>query len=49
MKFLSVFAGLVAVAAASPTPTNDDVTHVLDKRATISEAASLGYATTNGG
>lgn len=49
MKFLSVLAGLAAVAVASPTPTNDDATHVLDKRASVSEAANLGYATQNGG
>ncbi|KAI9172681.1 pectate lyase B [Paramyrothecium foliicola] len=49
MKFFSVVAGLVAAVAASPTPTLDEATHVLDKRASISEAASLGYATQNGG
>jgi pectate lyase len=49
MKFLSVVAGLVAVASASPTPTVNDAAHVLDKRASISEAANLGFATQNGG
>ncbi|KAH7313421.1 pectate lyase [Stachybotrys elegans] len=49
MKFLSVLAGLVAIAAATPTPTVDDATHSFEKRASISEAANLGYATLNGG
>jgi pectate lyase len=49
MKFLTVVAGLVAAVAASPTPTRDDATHALEKRASISEAANLGYATQNGG
>lgn len=49
MRFLSLLAGFVAVAAASPTPTVEDATHILDKRASISEVATLGYATQNGG
>lgn len=50
MKFLSVFAGLVAVATASPTPTvEEEPHHVLDKRAALTEVANLGYATQNGG
>jgi pectate lyase len=49
MKFLAVIAGLVAVAAASPTPTVDEASHALEKRASVSEAANLGFATQNGG
>ncbi|VUC25710.1 unnamed protein product [Clonostachys rosea] len=50
MKFLSLVVGLIAVVAASPTPTIEEDTPVaLEKRATISEAANLGYATQNGG
>lgn len=50
MKFLSVLAGFAAVAIATPTPTNDDsAAPVLDKRASVTEVANLGYATQNGG
>lgn len=50
MKFLSMIAGLAAVAIASPTPTLEDgASPVLDKRASLTEAANLGYATQNGG
>jgi pectate lyase len=49
MKFLSLVFGLMAVAAATPTPTIEDTPVNIEKRATISEAANLGYATQNGG
>ncbi|CAI6100648.1 unnamed protein product [Clonostachys chloroleuca] len=49
MKFLSLVFGLIAVAAATPTPTIEDTPVNIEKRATISEAANLGYATQNGG
>lgn len=50
MKLTSVLSLLVAVASAVPTPTIDEAEHVhIEKRATISEAATLGYASTNGG
>lgn len=50
MKFLSVLAGFAAVAIATPTPTNEDgASPVLEKRASLTEAANLGYATQNGG
>ncbi|KAM0330964.1 hypothetical protein ACHAQA_003921 [Verticillium albo-atrum] len=50
MKFTSVLSMLVAVASAAPTPTVDEVEHAhIEKRATISEVATLGYASTNGG
>ncbi|KAI9150198.1 putative pectate lyase A [Paramyrothecium foliicola] len=49
LPFFTVVAGLVAAVAAAPTPTVDDATNVFDKRASISEAANLGFATQNGG
>jgi pectate lyase len=50
MKFLAAIVGFAALAAATPTPTVEDVpAGVLEKRASISEAATLGYATQNGG
>ncbi|KAK4033038.1 polysaccharide lyase [Parachaetomium inaequale] len=49
MKFLAV-ASLLALATASPTPTQPEAgTPRLAKRAGISDAANLGYATLNGG
>jgi pectate lyase len=39
MRFAAIFTGLVAIAQASP----------LVKRASTSDAASVGYATQNGG
>jgi pectate lyase len=51
MRFLPAFATLFALAAASPTPTVEHAPAgaILAKRASISEAATLGYATQNGG
>ncbi|KAI8183891.1 putative pectate lyase A [Colletotrichum sp. SAR 10_75] len=52
MKFTSVLATLFAsVAVATPTPTVDNVADKphLVKRASISDKATLGYATLNGG
>ncbi|KAH6856274.1 polysaccharide lyase family 1 protein [Chaetomium sp. MPI-CAGE-AT-0009] len=49
MKFLAV-ASLLALATASPTPTQPEVgTPRMEKRAGISDAANLGFATLNGG
>lgn len=49
-KIVSALATLLALAAASPTPTIDSELPVkIEKRATISDAATLGYASTNGG
>ncbi len=49
MKFFAL-ASLLAVASATPTPTQPEAgTARLAKRATISDAANLGYATLNGG
>lgn len=51
MKFISVLATLIALVAASPTPTKDlhaAKAHIA-KRATVSDPATLGYATENGG
>ena len=51
MKFTASLLLLVAsVASASPTPSYKEGTaKVLEKRATISDAANIGYATQNGG
>ena len=51
MKTISVLTALFALATASPTPTTEERTNKaqLVKRASISEAATLGYATQNGG
>ncbi|KAL2132419.1 hypothetical protein VTI74DRAFT_3817 [Chaetomium olivicolor] len=49
MKFLAL-ASLLALTAATPTPTQPESgIPRLAKRATISDAANLGYATLNGG
>ncbi|KAK4125624.1 polysaccharide lyase family 1 protein [Parathielavia appendiculata] len=49
MKFLAV-ASLLAIVSAAPTPTQPESgTPLLAKRAGISDAANLGYATLNGG
>lgn len=49
MKFLSLSV-LLALAQATPTPTlPEENTARLEKRATISEAANLGFASVNGG
>lgn len=51
MKAVLVLSALFTLAAASPTPTIEEVparAH-LQKRASISEVATLGYATQNGG
>ncbi|KAL5316576.1 hypothetical protein ACEPPN_015625 [Leptodophora sp. 'Broadleaf-Isolate-01'] len=53
MKFSSAFSGLALLsqlASAIPTPTENLVDRaVIVKRATISDAANLGYAQANGG
>ena len=38
-----------AVATAAPTPTIQEPAKALEKRASITDAANIGYATTNGG
>ncbi|OLN96333.1 putative pectate lyase A 2 [Colletotrichum chlorophyti] len=50
MRITSALATLFAFAAASPTPTVDNVdkSHLV-KRASISDTATIGYATLNGG
>ncbi|KAJ4413380.1 hypothetical protein N0V82_008596 [Gnomoniopsis sp. IMI 355080] len=49
-KIVLALATLLALAAASPTPTtNLELPAKIEKRATISDAATLGYASTNGG
>ncbi|KXH39380.1 pectate lyase [Colletotrichum nymphaeae SA-01] len=51
MKIASALATLFALAAATPTPTVDytaEKAHLV-KRASISDKATLGYATLNGG
>ncbi|KAK4109659.1 polysaccharide lyase family 1 protein [Canariomyces notabilis] len=49
MKFFAL-ASVLALAAASPTPTHPESgTARLAKRATISDAANLGFASLNGG
>ncbi|EXF73127.1 pectate lyase [Colletotrichum fioriniae PJ7] len=51
MKITSALATLFALAAATPTPTVDyaaEKAHLV-KRASISDKATLGYATLNGG
>jgi pectate lyase len=49
MKFLAL-ASLLALTAATPTPTQPESgTARIAKRATISDKATLGYATLNGG
>lgn len=52
MKFTTVLAGLVGLAAAAPTPTENLAqldSRTIQKRATISDKADIGYATQNGG
>ncbi|GKT89290.1 pectate lyase [Colletotrichum tofieldiae] len=51
MKITSALATLFALVAATPTPTVDNVADKphLVKRASISDKATLGYATLNGG
>lgn len=51
MKFTAAIAALAGFAAASPTPTEDGHldARVIEKRATITDAANIGYATQNGG
>jgi pectate lyase len=49
MKLLAL-TSLLALSAATPTPTQpEEGTARLAKRATISDAANLGYASQNGG
>lgn len=49
-KVLPALASLLALAATSPTPTvNSDPHPNIEKRASISDAATLGYASQNGG
>lgn len=49
-KLLSALASLLALAATSPTPTvSSDARSNIEKRASISDAATLGYASQNGG
>ncbi|KAF7562908.1 hypothetical protein G7046_g1219 [Stylonectria norvegica] len=49
MKFAPL-AGLISVAVAVPTPTLEEgFSPALAERASITEAASIGYASTNGG
>ncbi|KAM5348681.1 hypothetical protein ACJ41O_008505 [Fusarium nematophilum] len=49
MKFFSLL-NLVALASAVPTPTvKDEASNLLAKRASITEACSIGYASQNGG
>lgn len=51
MKFTNaVQFALMGLATSHPSPTvEEDATHVLDKRASITETCTLGYATQNGG
>lgn len=50
LKLLPAVASLLALAATSPTPTvNSDARSNIEKRASISDAATLGYASQNGG
>ena len=50
MKFSLVAAALAAVVSAAPTPTIDiEERSGLVKRASVSDAATVGYATLNGG
>jgi pectate lyase len=51
MKYSFVLPALVGLAVASPTPTINEAAepaHIF-KRATISEKATIGYASANGG
>jgi hypothetical protein len=51
MKAISVFTSLLALGAATPTPTRDElpVNAHLAKRATVTDKCNLGYGTLNGG
>lgn len=51
MKVTSVLATLFSIASATPTPTvdHDSDKALLAKRASVSEVATLGFATLNGG
>ncbi|KAF5879592.1 putative pectate lyase a protein [Botrytis fragariae] len=52
MKFSIVSAGLLAAfATAAPTPTSDEIVNraAIAKRATVTDACTIGYASTNGG
>ncbi|RAL60144.1 hypothetical protein DID88_000769 [Monilinia fructigena] len=52
MKFSVISAGLLAAfASAAPTPTSDEVANraAIVKRASITDACNIGYASTNGG
>ncbi|KPM46458.1 Pectate lyase B [Neonectria ditissima] len=51
MKFSQIapLAAVVGVAIASPTPTIQKVDRSIVKRATITDACDIGYASTNGG
>ncbi|KAJ4266344.1 hypothetical protein NW762_004328 [Fusarium torreyae] len=48
MKFLGLL-NLAALASAVPTPTVQEQAKILGKRAAITDAADIGYATENGG
>ncbi|KAF5674557.1 pectate lyase B [Fusarium heterosporum] len=48
MKFLGLL-NLAALASAVPTPTVQEAGKTLGKRAAITDAANIGYATENGG
>ncbi|ESZ96045.1 Polysaccharide Lyase family 1 protein [Sclerotinia borealis F-4128] len=52
MKFSIVSAGLLAAfASAAPTPTSDELVNraAIAKRASVTDACTIGYASTNGG
>lgn len=51
MKFFTAVAAFAGLAAAIPTPTEDAPldARAIEKRATITDAADVGYATQNGG
>lgn len=52
MKFLAAFATLAGLVAAVPTTPTEDLpldARAIEKRATITDAADVGYATQNGG
>ncbi|KAI0390223.1 polysaccharide lyase family 1 protein [Xylariaceae sp. FL0594] len=51
MKFTTVAALVAACVSAVPTPTENGAVkaHVVEKRATITDAANVGYAQLNGG
>ncbi|RBR25941.1 uncharacterized protein FIESC28_01214 [Fusarium coffeatum] len=48
MKFLGLL-NLAALASAVPTPTVQELGKTINKRAAITDAADIGYATENGG